>query len=152
MLTAHPANRRPLTWERNQVDILLHESVCFFCPWTGLPITHPDHYDLDHLLPVAVYPINELWNLLPVNKQFNQRIKRDRIPDRAMLLACQVRVAEAYAIYERSAKLRAAMHEDARLRFAFLPLGPDFATSLAHHAVEFIDSMASSRYASRFSL
>jgi hypothetical protein len=153
LLTAHPANRRPLTWERNQVDILLHESVYFSCPWTGIPITQPDHYDLDHLLPVAVYPINELWNLLPVNKQFNQRIKRDRIPDRAMLLACQGRVAAAYATYQQSAKLRVAMHEDAHLRFAsLLPMGSGFADSLAHHAVEFIDSVASSRYATRFSI
>lgn len=152
LLTAHPANRRALTWERNQVDILLLENVRFSCPWTGARITHPDHYDLDHLLPVAVYPINELWNLLPVDKQFNQRVKRDRIPDRRMLLACQGRVAEAYSLYQRSVKLSVAMYEDARLRFATLSNSDlDFSNSLAHHAVEFIDSVASSRYASRFS-
>ena len=151
LLTAHPANRRPLTWERNQVDVLLFEQIPFSCPWTGLPITRPEDYDLDHLLPVAVYPINELWNLLPVNKHFNQRVKRDRIPDRAMLLACQGRVAAAYATYERSAKLRAAVHEDARLRFASVAPGDvDFSAALAHQAVEFIDGVAASRYASRY--
>lgn len=32
LLTARPDNRRPLTWERNQVDILLMEGNTFVCP------------------------------------------------------------------------------------------------------------------------
>jgi hypothetical protein len=35
LLTDRPTNRRPLTWERNQVEILMMEEVEFSCPWTG---------------------------------------------------------------------------------------------------------------------
>ena len=34
LLTARPDNRRPLTWERNQMEILMMEGQVFECPWT----------------------------------------------------------------------------------------------------------------------
>lgn len=60
LLTDRPDNRRPLSWERNQVDLLLLEGYQFNCPWTHKPIKAGIKYDLDHLLPVAIYPLNEL--------------------------------------------------------------------------------------------
>jgi hypothetical protein len=150
LLTARPDNRRPLSWERNQVDILLLEQVPIFCPWTGKSITQPAHYDLDHLLPLKIYPINELWNLLPVDKAFNQHTKRDRIPDATKLLAAQPRVAATYTAYHHSAKLRTAIHEDAAIRFVNLSPGSNFAASLAQQALSFIDSVATARFATRF--
>jgi hypothetical protein len=62
LLTDRPGNRRPLTWERNQVEILMMEGRVFECPWTGHKL-NSQNYDLDHLLPLSAYPINELWNL-----------------------------------------------------------------------------------------
>jgi hypothetical protein len=35
LLTDRPGNRRPITWERNRVDLLLLEGNVFTCPWTG---------------------------------------------------------------------------------------------------------------------
>ena len=32
-------------------------------------------YDLDHLLPLSAYPINELWNLVPTDVNFNRNNK-----------------------------------------------------------------------------
>ena len=60
LLTSRPDNRRPLTWERNQIDILIMEGTEFTCPWTEKRITQGTAYDLDHTLPIAVYPTNEL--------------------------------------------------------------------------------------------
>lgn len=80
LLTARPNNRRPLTWERNQIDLLLMEECEFVCPWTERHITYGVPYDLDHLVPVSVYPINELWNLVPADPVFNSHKKRDRLP------------------------------------------------------------------------
>jgi HNH endonuclease len=80
LLTARPDSRRPLTWESNQIDLLLMEGNEFICPWTEKRITQGVEYDLDHLLPVSVYPINELWNLLPSDPNFNRNMKRDRLP------------------------------------------------------------------------
>jgi hypothetical protein len=38
LLTDRPDNRRPLDWERNQVDLLLMEGRVFERPWTGRPL------------------------------------------------------------------------------------------------------------------
>lgn len=80
LLTEWPENRRPLTWERNHVDLLIMEGRTFVCPWTGRQITKSGDYALDHLVPVSVYPTNELWNLVPADAHINSHIKRDRLP------------------------------------------------------------------------
>jgi predicted house-cleaning noncanonical NTP pyrophosphatase (MazG superfamily) len=87
LLTDRPDNRRPLDWERNQVDLLMMEGRVFECPWTGKSLRRAIDYDLDHLLPVSVYPINELWNLAPTDRRFNQHVKRDRLPTHDLLVA-----------------------------------------------------------------
>ncbi|NVO84290.1 HNH endonuclease domain-containing protein [Hymenobacter terrestris] len=150
LLTTRPDNRLPLKWERNQVNILLHEKGPFTCPWTQNTLSRPEHYDLDHLLPLSLYPVNELWNLLPVDRQFNQRIKRDRVPDHARLLAAEPLLALAYTAYQQSAGLGTAIHQDAALRFHGLLPGPAFAADLAHHATRFIHDVAEARYIPRF--
>jgi hypothetical protein len=150
LLTARPDNRQPLSWERNQVNLLLHEQGGILCVWTGRRLTRPDEYDLDHLLPLKIYPINELWNLLPVDTDYNQHTKRDRVPKSEKLLAAQPLVAAAYTAYNLSAKLRSAVQEDAALRFTNLATGSQFAASLAERALSFIDSVATARFAARF--
>jgi hypothetical protein len=146
LLTARPDNRRPLTWERNHVDVLLLEQHRFTCPWTGKVISRPDEYDLDHLLPLSFYPVNELWNLLPVDRTFNQRTKRDRLPSAASLAAARPGLAASYGTYGRSAALGQALQQDAALRFGAL-VGSDFAAQLAVRAVDFIDDVATVRLA-----
>jgi hypothetical protein len=150
LLTARPDNRRPLKWERNQVDLLLLERIAFTCPWTRKLIQRPGDYDLDHLLPLAVYPVNELWNLLPVDREFNQRIKRDRVPSSQRLQEAEPWLAAAYKGYAHSPLLAAAIQEDASLRFMAVRDQLNFATALAHRAVGFIDGVAAARYVTRF--
>jgi hypothetical protein len=150
LLTARPNNRRPLTWERNQVDILLHEQVTFTCPWTQKLLTHPQHYDLDHLLPLTLYPINELWNLLPVDREFNQRTKRDRVPSAQRLASAVTHFASAYTNYTRSPALNQSIRSDAALRFIGLKSSSDFSNDLAQHTASFIADVADARYAVRF--
>jgi hypothetical protein len=150
LLTARPDNRRPLSWERNQVDILLHENHYFICPWTQKRLTQPQHYDLDHLLPLAVYPVNELWNLLPVDREFNQHTKRDKVPNAQRLTAAEPLLAAAYTTYHQSPALQKAVREDAALRFAGLSTDHTFAAMLASRAVRFIDDVAAARYVQRF--
>jgi hypothetical protein len=131
------------------VDILLHEQVVFTCPWTLKRLVKPQDYDLDHLLPLAVYPVNELWNLLPVDRTFNQHVKRDKVPDAGRLAAAEPWLAAAYATYLQVPALQRAVREDAALRFAGLgEVG--FAAALASRAVRFIDAVAVARYVRRF--
>jgi hypothetical protein len=146
LLTARPDNRRPLSWERNHIDVLLLEQHRFACPWTGKVITRPTDYDLDHLLPLSFYPVNELWNLLPVDRAFNQRIKRNRLPSAASLAAACPGLVASYSTYWQSAALGQALQQDASLRFGALA-GSDFAAQLAARAVAFIDDVATVRLA-----
>ena len=150
LLTARPDNRRPLTWERNRVELLMMEGVTFVCPWTKKSLDTTEDFDLDHLLPLSIYPVNELWNLLPADKQFNQHVKRDRLPNPKRLAVAQPLIAAAYANYELSPDLKQAVREDANLRFSSLPVDSAFSIVLADYAVKFIEQVAAARNVSRF--
>ena len=94
----------------------------FVCPWTEKRIAHPDAYDLDHLLPVSVYPANELWNLIPADRYFNQHVKRGRLPSSERLERAEPIIANSYAVYFKSPDLKTAIREDVRLRFRGLDI------------------------------
>jgi hypothetical protein len=151
LLTDRPDNRRPLTWERNGIDVLIMEGRSFVCPWTGNNITKPGNYDLDHLLPVAVYPTNELWNLVPADPRFNEHVKRARLPSRERLSAAQPRLVLAYGHYAASKTLARTLADDVAGRFSAVPSGSaDFSTRLTHAVVRFVDAVADARNLPRF--
>lgn len=151
LLTDRPDNRRPLTWERNQVDLLLMEGAQFTCPWTERRIRDRVRYDLDHLLPVSVYPINELWNLVPADPDFNMHVKRNRLPSGERLAKAKPHLREAYANYETSQALAQAIREDVRVRFSTVRTDrPDFPAQVAGAAIFFVDQVAISRNLARF--
>lgn len=151
MLTDRPDNRRPLTWERNRVDIMLMEGLEFVCPWTERRIRRPEEYSVDHLIPLALYPINELWNLVPADPRFNSHVKRDRAPSPERLDRAEPHITLAYANYMRSADTREALTQDVALRFASLPRAHDLLPgAVARAAVDFVDRLASARHAARF--
>ena len=150
LLTDRPDNRRPLTWEHNQIDLLLLEGQVFRCPWTERPIDRAGSYDLDHLLPVTVYPVNELWNLVPADPRFNQHVKRERIPTRNRLQNALPLLAEVYEKYLLSPTLAQAVRDDVNIRFADLGATGRFTMDVAGAAVRFIDQIASVRNIARF--
>ncbi|MCA9548337.1 MAG: hypothetical protein KC613_28230, partial [Myxococcales bacterium] len=59
------------------------------CVWTGRPLT--DDFQVDHCVPFARWPNNDLWNLLPASKAANQA-KRDRLPSADLLQAARPRI------------------------------------------------------------
>lgn len=67
--TAWPDNGRPLSWKRSQIDILILEGGWIVCPWTQKPIRWQRESAIDHLIPISVLPINELWKLVPSIKR-----------------------------------------------------------------------------------
>lgn len=152
LLTDRPDNRRPLTWERNNVDLLLMEGKEFICPWTARRISKRVTYDLDHLVPVTVYPTNELWNLVPADPYFNSHVKRNRLPSLERLVQAEPHLALAYSHYESSKSLSRAIREDAIIRFSTLRYEPaGFPQAAAKAVVDFIDQLAASRNVARFS-
>jgi len=150
LLTARPDNRRPLTWERNQVDLLLREGKVFRCPWTQRQIVLGTDYALDHLLPVSAYPINELWNLVPSDPRFNSHDKRDRLPSLACLQQAEPHLVSTYDHYCTSATLQPAFREDIQLRFV-VASPPHLVTAvIARAVVDLLDQFADLRSLDRF--
>ncbi len=116
LLTSRPDNRRPLTWERNQIELLMLEGKSFACPWTGKRLA-PHKYAIDHIIPVSVYPTNELWNLVPSDKYFNAHTKRARMPTPSRMAEAKTRLTQTYKLYMISPPLRSALHSDLKVRF-----------------------------------
>ena len=75
------------------------EGTAFTCLWTEKPIAQGIAYDLDHILPIAVYPTNELWNLVPADPDFNSHKKRDRLPTAERLAVATPHLEQTYLSY-----------------------------------------------------
>ncbi|HHX45356.1 MAG TPA: hypothetical protein GX714_15410 [Chloroflexi bacterium] len=151
LLTDRPDNRRPLTWERNKVDMLLREGQVFTCPWTGKRITLGTQYDVDHLVPLAVYPTNELWNLAPSDRWFNEHRKRARLPSDDALARAYPALVETYTAYSRMAALGRTLRDDVSARFTRVNVTRcDFPRQVADAVSCFIRQLAAARNVARF--
>ena len=49
------------------------------CVWSGKRLSAAN-LDIDHCLPWSAWPCGDLWNLVPSDREVNQRGKRDRLP------------------------------------------------------------------------
>jgi 5-methylcytosine-specific restriction endonuclease McrA len=142
LLTARPDSRIGTSWERNRIDILMMEGTAFVCPWTGKQLTATADYELDHVIPLAVYPVNELWNLVPADEHFNKHVKRDRIPSAPMLERARPRIAGTYDRYQMHHELSDALQDDLALRFATLDAGmPEFTAQAARAVTSLVDQI-----------
>jgi len=54
------------------------------CVWSGALI-HQNDMDIDHILPYSVWFNNDLWNLLPTERNLNQKKKKDKISTRELI-------------------------------------------------------------------
>lgn len=62
------------------------------CVWSGAKIT-PGQLNIDHAIPFAHWPCNQLWNLFPTTKTINSQ-KSDRIPDPKTLSTSKHRILD----------------------------------------------------------
>lgn len=151
LLTARPDNRRPLDWERNLVDILLMEAYEFSCPWTEKRIKQGVSYDLDHIIPLAVYPTNEMWNLVPSDPNFNSYRKRDRLPSSQKLQKAYPHLKTTYQTYSYQKELSDALRDDVRGRFLNIDTKSIQFPNLVTEAVtNFVEQIGESRNIARF--
>jgi len=150
LLTDRPDNRRPLTWERNHIDILITEGREFICPWTEFRIYQSGNYEIDHILPISIYPINELWNLVPSNPKANLR-KSDKFPSTNRLAKAKPNLILAYNNYEASKPLSKALHEDVRIRFISISesMG-NYSNEVSTAVINFIEQVSASRNIARY--
>lgn len=151
LLTDRPNKRIDLSWEKDCIKDLLREGKEFICPWTEKRITNGTKYDLDHLLPLSLYPINELWNLVPADPDFNSTTKRDRLPPPEKLQQAKPHLELAYSQYGTSQSLAIALKSDAALRFSTVSDdGGLFSVSLANAVINLIDIVGESHNIARF--
>ncbi|MBS3933444.1 MAG: hypothetical protein KGZ35_03735 [Truepera sp.] len=147
LLTERPDNRRPLTWERNQIDILLMEGRQFSCPWTGKRL-RVGSYDLDHIIPVSVYPTNEMWNLVPADSYFNSHRKRARLPTTETLDKARPALVSTYVNYRNSDSLSPVFDKDTSLRFGLDHNAKE--NVIARAVANMVAAVADSRNVARF--
>lgn len=70
--------KRTTTEVRNRFEQLKqHIPEIAQCVWSGKPLNNK--YDIDHSMPFARWPNNDLWNLLPTDSDVNNQ-KNDRLP------------------------------------------------------------------------
>ncbi|MEW6420890.1 MAG: HNH endonuclease domain-containing protein [Deinococcota bacterium] len=146
-LTDRPDNRRPLTWERNRIDLLLMEGERLNCFWTG-KLLSLGNYDVDHIIPVTTYPINDLWNLVPAESSFNRHIKRAMMPADEWRGILPARLIETYSFYERSPSLKDALSRSSCLRFTRAQTAT--LSRLAEAVTTMVFSVAESKNTPRF--
>jgi hypothetical protein len=151
LLTARPDNRRPLDWERNLVDILLMEAYEFSCPWTEKRIKHGVSYDLDHIIPLAIYPTNEMWNLVPSDPKFNSHRKRDRLPSSTKLEKAFPHLVTTYKTYGYQEELSHTLKEDVCGRFLNIDTkSMQFPNLVTKAVTNFVEQIGASRNIARF--
>ena len=147
LLTSRPDNRRPLSWERNQIEVLMLEGKTFVCPWTGKNLS-ARNYAIDHIIPVSVYPTNELWNLVPSDGYFNAHTKRARMPTASRMVSATLHLAQTYGLYMGSQNLGEALRLDLRERFALSPISEpqEIAETVAGATLAIADARSVARF------
>jgi SAM-dependent methyltransferase len=83
------------------------------CVWTGRALTGP-YLAVDHVLPYALWRNNDLWNLLPVHAQVNQR-KADLLPTTRLLEACRPAILGCWQLTRQAYPRRFAGEARAQL-------------------------------------
>ena len=127
---------RAMRWHEPERDVTFARRAAaevmasgkLFCVWSGRRLSE-SFLDIDHCLPWAAWPCDDLWNLLPAHPQINRHSKRDRLPSAEALEASQERIFDwwqrAWLQRENTAT---RFHTEAR---ASLPMLPETAGGLS---------------------
>lgn len=84
--------QRNTTKVRKRIDALLAQQPVY-CVWSGKRIHRSGQYAVDHAIPFARWPNNDLWNLLPSNTQINIK-KSDKLPSASKLNSCRADIVQ----------------------------------------------------------
>ncbi len=123
------------------------EGKTFICPWTGKDLA-ARNYAIDHIIPVSVYPTNELWNLVPSDGYFNAHTKRARMPTASRMASATRHLAQTYGLYMGSQSLGRALESDLRERFVLSPISrpKDIAETVAGATLAIADARSVARF------
>jgi hypothetical protein len=123
------------------------EGKTFVCPWTGKNLA-VHTFAIDHIIPVSVYPTNELWNLVPSDEYFNAHTKRARMTTARRMAWATLHLAQTYGLYMGSHTLGQALNSDLRQRFAPSQIGEpeDIAEVVAGATLTIADARSVARF------
>jgi len=76
---------------RNRVQEMVKQDYRLQSVWSGSKLAK--EYHVDHCIPFAIWPNNDLWNLLPTTVKENLS-KGDKIPSRDKLASSRARVLD----------------------------------------------------------
>jgi len=76
---------------------LLQSSFDTSCIWTGERL-QPRGFDVDHAIPFSLWHNNDLWNLFPAKRSIN-RLKKDKLPTRRIIVARKEAIVETWEKY-----------------------------------------------------
>ena len=96
-------------------------------------------------VPLAIHPMNDLWNLVLADASFNSHVKRDRLPTERTFLAY---LTEAYAHYAAASQLGPQLWRDATGRFS--TLRGERPAALTDAVQGFVRQVATTRGVARF--
>jgi len=90
---------RAMIWSEPNRDVgiareqalLLIEEKTLYCVWSGRALSAKT-LDIDHCFPWAVWPCDDLWNLLPVHHTVNRNQKRGSLPGIQLLSVAADRI------------------------------------------------------------
>lgn len=70
------------------------------CVWSG-KIIDDNKKDIDHILPYSVWGNNDFWNLLPSDRELNQKHKKDKIPTSKLIEKRADIIIDYWKIYDK---------------------------------------------------
>ena len=76
------------------------------CVWTGATLSA---FDVDHVIPWALWRNNDLWNLVPADPKVNNQ-KRDRVPRRDRVIDRKPAITEAWDVLFETEPVMFTMH------------------------------------------
>ena len=111
--------RRLSGWRPSTIPILPERERRLFAPTEPCIAYGPEGgwraaTEIDHCFPFAAWPCNDLWNLLPSNRQTNQN-KSDRLPSPEALDRARPRLLDWWdSAYQTDVGLKATFEDEAR--------------------------------------
>ena len=102
---------------RQRVDALTRDGHAVRSVWSGDPLRK---YEVDHCLPFAYWPNNDLWNLLPASVQENGS-KSDRVPSRPRLSKARAHILDWWQLAWSDERERQQFFIEAHLSLPNIP-------------------------------
>jgi hypothetical protein len=81
---------RDVSFARRRALHLLEQDG-LHCVWTGRRLT-AERLDIDHCLPWAAWPCEDLWNLMPSSPSVNRHGKSGKLPSQQALSRCEDKI------------------------------------------------------------